>query len=72
MHVATMLWTGPVADLLDMTDEQRDRHDRIRSLLFRGVVEEGRIHSQPFSEGVSPGATSGVTTEPCQWTAASW
>ena len=34
----------------------------IRAELFRGVVEEGRIHSQPFSEGVSPGATSGVTT----------
>jgi alkylation response protein AidB-like acyl-CoA dehydrogenase len=26
------------------------------------VVVEGRIHSQPFSEGVSPGATSGITT----------
>ena len=62
MHVATMLWTGPVADLLDMTDEQRDRHERIRAVLFRGVVEDGKIHSQPFSEGVSPGATSGVAT----------
>ena len=62
MHVATMLWTGEVADLLDMTDDERARHDEVRSELFRGVIEEGRIHSQPFSEGVSPGATSGVTT----------
>ena len=62
MHVATMLWTGEVADLLDMTDDERARHDEVRAELFRGVVEEGRIHSQPFSEGVSPGATSGVTT----------
>jgi alkylation response protein AidB-like acyl-CoA dehydrogenase len=30
--------------------------------LFRGVVEEGLIHSQPFSEGISPGATSGIAT----------
>jgi alkylation response protein AidB-like acyl-CoA dehydrogenase len=62
MHVATMLWTGPVADLLSMTDEQRDRHERTRAELYRGVVEEGRIHSQPFSEGISPGATSGIAT----------
>jgi alkylation response protein AidB-like acyl-CoA dehydrogenase len=62
MHVATMLWTGEVADLLDMTPEERGRHDEVRAALFRGVVEDGRIHSQPFSEGVSPGATSGVTT----------
>ncbi|HET9555606.1 MAG TPA: acyl-CoA dehydrogenase family protein, partial [Actinomycetota bacterium] len=34
MHVATMLWTGPVADLLAMTDEQRERHERIRAELF--------------------------------------
>ncbi len=62
MHVATMLWTGPVADLLAMTDEQRERHERIRARLFRGVVEDGRIHSQPFSEGISAGATSGIAT----------
>src|SRR4249920_1847160 len=58
MHVATMLWTGPVADLLDMSEEERAQHDEVRSELFRGVIEEGRIHSQPFSEGVSPGATT--------------
>ena len=62
MHTATMLWTGEVADLLDMTDDERARHDEVRAELFRGVVEEGHIHSQPFSEGVSPGATTGVTT----------
>jgi alkylation response protein AidB-like acyl-CoA dehydrogenase len=30
--------------------------------MFRGVVEQGHIHSQPFSEGIAPGATSGVAT----------
>jgi len=62
MHVATMLWTGSIADLLDMTEEERERHERIRTALFRGVTEEGKIHSQPFSEGVSAGATAGLTT----------
>ena len=28
MHNATMLWCGEVADMLDMTPEQRERHDR--------------------------------------------
>ena len=62
MHVATMLWTGPVQDFLSMTDEQREHHEWTRAELYRGVVEEGRIHSQPFSEGISPGATSGIAT----------
>ena len=63
MHNATMLWTGQVADLLDMTPQQRERHEEIRTRMYRGVVEEGHIHSQPFSEGVAPGALAGVTTK---------
>lgn len=68
MHNATMLWAGEVADLLDLDDEARAAHERRRTELFRGVVEDGTIHSQPFSEGVSAGALSGVTTkaEPCE------
>lgn len=68
MHNATMLWAGEVADLLDLDDEARALHERRRTELFRGVVEDGTIHSQPFSEGVSAGALSGVTTkaEPCE------
>ena len=62
MHNATMLWCGEVADLLDLTDEARERHERIRAAMYRGVVEDGRVHSQPFSEGLSPGATAGVAT----------
>ena len=63
MHNATMLWCGEVSDLLDMTPEQRDRHDEIRTEMFRGVIERGDIHSQPFSEGLAPGATAGVATK---------
>jgi alkylation response protein AidB-like acyl-CoA dehydrogenase len=63
MHNATMLWAGQVADLLDFTAEDRALHHRRRAELFRGVVEDGVIHSQPFSEGISAGATSGVHTK---------
>ena len=63
MHNATMLWCGQVADLLDLSPEQRERHEQIRTEMFRGVVEDGRIHSQPFSEGLAPGATAGVATK---------
>ncbi len=62
MHNATMLWCGPVADLLTFTPDEQAHHDEVRAAMFRGVIDEGRIHSQPFSEGVSPGATSGVAT----------
>lgn len=63
MHNATMLWAGEVADLLDMPDDVRALHEKRRAELFRGVVEDGTIHSQPFSEGISAGATAGVATK---------
>ncbi len=62
MHNATMLWAGQVADVLEMTPEERELHERRRAEMFRGVVEDGDIHSQPFSEGLSPGALSGTAT----------
>ena len=63
MHNATMLWAGDVSDMLDFTAEDRALHHARRAELFRGVVEDGTIHSQPFSEGISAGATSGVHTK---------
>lgn len=62
MHNATMLWCGQVADALTMSASERSDHERIRAEMFRGVVEDGCIHSQPFSEGLAPGATAGVAT----------
>ncbi len=62
MHNATMLWCGEVADALTMSDDERTDHEAIRAEMFRGVVDDGRIHSQPFSEGLAPGATAGVAT----------
>jgi alkylation response protein AidB-like acyl-CoA dehydrogenase len=51
MHVCSTLWAGAIADALEMTAEQRADHERIRSLHFARIVKEGRIYSQPFSEG---------------------
>jgi alkylation response protein AidB-like acyl-CoA dehydrogenase len=62
MHNATMLWCGEVCDLLGLDADTSAQHETIRTDLFRGVVEHGHIHSQPFSEGIAPGETSGVAT----------
>lgn len=63
MHCQTVLWTGIVADDLDMDDATRDAHDRVREPLYRRIVEDGEIMSQPLSEGIAKGATAGVATE---------
>jgi alkylation response protein AidB-like acyl-CoA dehydrogenase len=62
MHNATMIWAGEVADKLEMTPEERASHNARRAEMFRGVVERGEIHSQPFSEGLNPGALAGTAT----------
>lgn len=51
MHVCSTLWAGAIADALDMTAEQRADHERIRKGHFARIVGEGRVYSQPFSEG---------------------
>ena len=51
MHVSSTMWTGFIADDLDMTPEQRANHELHRSVHCKRVVEEGKIYSQPFSEG---------------------
>ena len=63
MHTATMLLIGQIADDLSMGDEERVEHDRRRTAVWRGVVEDGTIHAQPFSEGRAPGETAGFATQ---------
>ena len=62
MHTATMLLTGQIADDLAMSDADREAHDRRRTAMWRGVVADGHIHAQPFSEGRAPGETTGFAT----------
>ena len=62
MHTATMLLCGQIADDLEMSSPERATHERRRAAMYAGVVDDGHIHAQPFSEGNAPGATAGVTT----------
>ena len=62
MHCVTMLLTGQIADDLTWTDGERQILEDRRRVLYAGVVEQGTLHSQPFSEGNAPGATAGFST----------
>jgi alkylation response protein AidB-like acyl-CoA dehydrogenase len=51
MHVSSTMWAGFIADALDMSAAERADHERIRALHFARIVGEGKVYSQPFSEG---------------------
>ncbi len=51
MHVCSTLWSGPLADDLDMDAHTRAEHDRRRAIHYRRIIEDGAIYAQPFSEG---------------------
>jgi alkylation response protein AidB-like acyl-CoA dehydrogenase len=51
MHVCSTLWTGALADELDLSEEERTIHMTRRRVHYRRIVETGAIYSQPFSEG---------------------
>lgn len=58
MHVCSTLWTGALADDLEMTAAQREEHERCRRLHFERIVKQGKIYAQPFSEA-NPAAAAG-------------
>src|SRR6202030_2718444 len=51
MHVCSTLWSGPLADDLDMDAETRAAHERRRAVHYKRIIGDGAIYSQPFSEG---------------------
>ncbi|MEN9539692.1 MAG: hypothetical protein RLZZ126_1927, partial [Pseudomonadota bacterium] len=51
MHVCSTMWTGFIADLLKMTPEQRADHAAHRAVHYDRIVRQGKVYSQPFSEG---------------------
>ncbi len=61
MHVCTCLWTGALADDLDMARDDRREHLRRRALHYRRVIAEGALYAQPFSEGGAYDGATGVT-----------
>lgn len=62
MHTATTILVGQIADDLDLTAPERALLVERRAELRRGIVSDGTIHSQPFSEGAAAGATAGYST----------
>ncbi|MGE0725925.1 MAG: acyl-CoA dehydrogenase family protein [Alphaproteobacteria bacterium] len=61
MHTCTCLWTGALADDLDMARDAREQHRRRRALHYRRVVAEGALYAQPFSEGGTYDGTARMT-----------
>jgi alkylation response protein AidB-like acyl-CoA dehydrogenase len=51
MHVCSTLWSGPLADELEMTPQDRAAHVKRRSVHYQRIVKDGAIYAQPFSEG---------------------
>lgn len=51
MHVCSTLWSGILADELEMTRQDRAAHEKRRSVHYQRIVKDGAIYAQPFSEG---------------------
>src|ERR1044071_442580 len=49
MHVCSTLWTGALADDLEMSPAERGEHNARRPMHYRRIVEQGAIYSQPHS-----------------------
>jgi alkylation response protein AidB-like acyl-CoA dehydrogenase len=56
MHACSALWTGSLADDLEMTAAERAELETLRGEHYRRVVENGAIYAQPFSEGSAAAA----------------
>ena len=57
MHCLVMLMMGPVADAMPMSHAARERHETLRAVKYREVIEGGVFYGQPHSEPVEQGAT---------------
>lgn len=51
MHVSSTLWTGALLDALDLAPALREEHRARRKLHYDRIVRQGKVYSQPFSEG---------------------
>src|SRR3954467_6355230 len=69
MHVCSTLWSGPLADDLEMDAATRAAHEARRAVHYRRIVEDGAIYSQPFSEGgaaAAGGVAFGTEAKPVE------
>src|SRR6195256_4031262 len=60
MHVCSTLWSGPLADDLEMDAATRAEHERRRAVHYKRIVDDGAVYSQPFSEGGAAAAGGGA------------
>jgi len=51
MHVCSTLWSGMLTDDLEMDAATRATHRARRSAHYAGILGQGLVYSQPFSEG---------------------
>jgi len=56
MHACTPLWSGHIADDLDMPLVDRKQHKKNCELHFSRIVHDGAIFAQPFSESSAAAA----------------
>jgi alkylation response protein AidB-like acyl-CoA dehydrogenase len=56
MHACSAMWSGALADDLDMTADERACHERHRAAHYGRIVKEGAVYAQPFSEGSAAAA----------------
>lgn len=56
MHNANALWTADMVDGMELTEQQRELHENNRRIHYQNMID-GKIYSQPFSEG--SGAAAG-------------
>jgi alkylation response protein AidB-like acyl-CoA dehydrogenase len=52
MHVSSCMWSGFIADALDMTPEQRAEHEAHRAIHFERIVRQGKVYSSPSAKAV--------------------
>ena len=64
MHVCSCLWSGALADSIEMGAEERREHNARRARHYARIVDDGAIYAQPFSEGgtAAAGAVAFATT----------
>ncbi|MBL8331210.1 MAG: acyl-CoA dehydrogenase [Rubrivivax sp.] len=56
MHVSSSMWSGFIADALEMSPAQRAEHERFRAVHYERIVCQGKVYAQSFSEGGSAAA----------------
>lgn len=62
MHTCTCLLTGPIADDFALPADAQAMLEARRVRMYEGILGQGIIHSQPFSEGLMGQAAKGLAT----------